>query len=218
MPRSVLVCASTASGLKVAPLDPLSEEFGALAAYVADSAVHGYGLKLTEAFALDGKASVVEGSANRRLAFHGTRRVNLAGLLTDGLKLRNGALKTGAMFDTGLYAAVHASKSYNYGFGSNVLFAVELALVNPLEPTSATPDAAARCKAGGHGGVHARGRTTVDGWKAFPGDRALLKYPSGFEDGPSDSTLLYDELVVYDEKKIGLAYALVVEKVGGAAM
>ena len=82
----------------------------------------------------------------------------------------------------------------------------------PLELVSATPDAPARCADGGYDGVHARGQTTVEEWAPMPGKR--LRVPAAFGPGPDGSTLLYDELVVYEEERLSLAYVLVVEKLG----
>ena len=62
------------------------------------------------------------------------------------------------------------------------------------------------------GGVHARGRTTVAGWSPLGFD-PLVKRPSSFETGPPESALLYDELVVMDQRRVALKYALVVERV-----
>ena len=56
--------------------------------------VHGYDLSLTEAFAVGGEPSPGE----KMLAFHGSRRVNLEGILTTGLRLHNSAVRTGDMF------------------------------------------------------------------------------------------------------------------------
>ena len=82
----------------------------------------------------------------------------------------------------------------------------------PLELVSATPDAPARCADGGYDGVHARGQTTVEEWA--PMQDTWLRVPVSFGAGPDDSTLLYDELVVYEEARMSLAYVLVVEKLG----
>ena len=67
------------------------------------------------------------------------------------------------------------------------------------------------CAKEGHFGVHARGHSTVAGWQDFPG-RPGLKMPSGFTTGPDATTLLYDEIVVHDQKRVAIAFALVVEK------
>ena len=73
------------TGLVIKPVDESSPEFEALGKYVADSAAH-YPLNLKKAFELGGTVAEAEGG-NRRLTFHGTRRVNLAGILSGGLKL-----------------------------------------------------------------------------------------------------------------------------------
>ena len=67
------------------------------------------------------------------------------------------------------------------------------------------------CAKDGRFGVHARGRSTVADWQDFPG-RPWLKMPSGFTTGPDATTLLYDEIVVHDQKRVAIAFALVVEK------
>ena len=76
-----------ATKLNIKPLSTDSDQFAALSRAVSESAVHDYDLVLKEAFALsDGPAACLEGSS-RRLLFHGTRRCNLAGVLSNGLKL-----------------------------------------------------------------------------------------------------------------------------------
>ena len=54
--------------------------------------------------------------------------------------------------------------------------------------------------------------TTTTGWEPLVAN-PLVKKAKGFGAGPADSTLLYDEIVVFDEAKVGLKYALVVERV-----
>jgi poly [ADP-ribose] polymerase len=200
------------SGLTIQPLATESLTFKALSEYVSSTAVH-YGLVLKKAFELsDGPATVVEGSS-RRLLFHGSRRCNLASILTSGLKLRNKAVRTGAMLGSGIYTGCNSTKSFNYGFGSNILFACEVSLPGPLyEPKAADPDAEQTCRDNGFHGVHARGKRTVTGWAPFAGD-ANVKIPSSFGDGPQDSALLWDEFVTFHENRIGIRYVLVIERV-----
>ena len=50
------------------------------------------------------------------------------------------------------------------------------------------------------------------GWSPLGFD-PLVKRPSSFETGPPESALLYDELVVMDQRRVALKYALVVERV-----
>ena len=80
------------------------------------------------------------------------------------------------------------------------------------EPTSADSDAARTCRDKGFHGVHAKGKKTVTAWAPFAGD-PNVKFASDFGDGSDDSTLLFDEMVAFDEKRVGVRYALVVERV-----
>ena len=111
------------------------------------------------------------------------------------------------------YSAVHSSKSFNYGFGSsNVLLGIQMAIDNPIHPTAAMPDAAEVAKDGGHDGVHALGKDTVTSWKPFAGNDQL-RMPASFGPGPNNSQLLFDELIVHSEERVGIKFVLVVERV-----
>jgi len=88
--------------LSLAPVDSASPEFKDLADYVETTSRHGYKLTLKDAFMVSGTAANVQ-SGDKILAFHGTRRVNLSGVLANGLRLKNSSVKTGAMFDNGIY-------------------------------------------------------------------------------------------------------------------
>ena len=198
---------------QLTPVDTTGTAFETLKAMVADTAFHGYGMRVVEAIEVVHPQPWAAGS-KRSLAFHGTRRVNLEGILTaGGLRLKNKAVKTGSMFGNGVYLATAASKSYNYCFSSKVLFVVEALAGTSLELSQATPDAHDKLGTKYHS-VFAAGRTTVADSDPFPGDSNLL-WPSDFTANPKPSSLLFDELILYDENRVRLKYLLVVDRVEG---
>jgi predicted DNA-binding WGR domain protein len=119
--------------------------------------------------------------------FHGTRNQNLLGICSRGLMLpgNHSAIKNGANFGTGIYGALHSSKSAQYcgdnfrSSGNQWMFVLDLAVGKQYVYTG-----------------------WVSGyWKGIP-----KEYHSTW--AKSGNGLLHDELIVYDKKQAKLTHMI----------
>jgi len=211
--RNPVDAAIDAMGLGIELVPPESALFEQLASHVMTSDLHGLGLRLDEAFAVnvagDAKKTGPEPSL---LLYHGTRLVNMTKILRDGLLSKgHGSVQVGAMFGSGVYLANASSKSYNYCFSGDdgLLIACEARVGKMLERFAADPDATATAQASGYDSVRGVGRTTATACEKLAYGEAEL--PTAFEEEMEGSNLLYDEYVVPDEA-VKIRYVLRVSK------
>lgn len=199
-------------------LDKKSEEFDLLQKYVTNT--HGathtqYGLEIDEVFKVrrhgeERKFKPFEKLPNRKLLWHGSRLTNYAGILSQGLRIAPPeAPVTGYMFGKGIYFADMVSKSANYCMTSKTnpigyMLLCEVALGKMYERTRADyieklPKGMHSCKGVG---------------KTEPDPKATVKTADGLEiplgegitDIDKDSTLLYNEFIVYDTAQVKFKY------------
>ncbi|XP_064621580.1 poly [ADP-ribose] polymerase 1-like [Lineus longissimus] len=201
-------------------LDKKSDEFKRICDYVKNT--HGsthtmYDLKVEEVFnvAREGEKSRFKPFRqlhNRQLLWHGSRTMNFAGILSQGLRIAPPeAPVTGYMFGKGVYFADMVSKSANYCRTSKtdntgVMLLCEVALGNMHELKNSSfittlPKGKHSCK-----GV---GMTCPDPAGNYTDPNGML-WPMG-EGTDSDvhnSSLLYNEFIVYDTAQINIKYLL----------
>ncbi|KAH3844594.1 poly [ADP-ribose] polymerase 1-like [Dreissena polymorpha] len=147
---------------------------------------------------------------NRKLLWHGSRVTNFGGILSQGLRIAPPeAPVTGYMFGKGVYFADMVSKSANYCRTSKqdprgLMMLCEVALGNMYECTKAEyinklPKGKHSCKGIGQTEPDPAGSyTTPDG----------VEIPMGKgKQGPArNSSLLYNEFIVYDVAQINMQY------------
>ncbi|CAG8767734.1 5571_t:CDS:1, partial [Acaulospora morrowiae] len=113
---------------RMVPLDHDSEEFKLLLKYIKNTqgATHNsYELEILDAFDIEreGERSRYEKYSkfhNRMLLWHGSRKTNFAGILSQGLRIAPPHVPcTGYMFGKGVYFADCVSKSANYCYTNN---------------------------------------------------------------------------------------------------
>lgn len=106
-------------------LDKNTEEFKIIREYVKNThaATHNqYGLEIIQVFKVkrhgeEERFETFRNLHNRKLLWHGSRRSNFAGILSQGLRIAPPeAPVTGYMFGKGIYFADMVSKSANYCF------------------------------------------------------------------------------------------------------
>jgi poly [ADP-ribose] polymerase 2/3/4 len=114
--------------VEMTPLNPASGEFTELSAYLKGSVgqSHGYKYTVEQIFRIEreGERSRFESSKfaaakpseqNRKLLWHGSRLVNFAGILSQGLRIApTGVVLNGSAFGNGVYMADMSSKSAQY--------------------------------------------------------------------------------------------------------
>mmetsp|Transcript_11103 Transcript_11103/g.21432 ORF Transcript_11103/g.21432 Transcript_11103/m.21432 type:complete len:680 (-) Transcript_11103:80-2119(-) len=158
---------------------------------------------------------------NRMLLWHGSRLTNFVGILSQGLRIAPPeAPVTGYMFGKGIYFADMSSKSAQYCFPNRhstrqlmLLCEVALGSHNELLRADYNADKAVNSgKASGMLSTKGMGKHAPDpsGTVTLPGG---CKVPMG-KGGPSgvnDSSLLYNEFIVYDTNQVLLKYLLEVE-------
>uniref|UniRef100_A0A8C2EQZ9 Poly [ADP-ribose] polymerase n=1 Tax=Cyprinus carpio TaxID=7962 RepID=A0A8C2EQZ9_CYPCA len=136
---------------------------------------------------------------NRQLLWHGSRTTNYAGILSQGLRIAPPeAPVTGYMFGKGVYFADMVSKSANYCHTSQA-DPVEILFFNPsfLIETFLT------CLL-----FEGLGRTAPDPRAAVSLNGVDVPLGKSINTNIEDSSLLYNEYIVYDIAQVNLKYLL----------
>jgi hypothetical protein len=201
-------------------LDSKSEEFRRLDAYLQNT--HGsthttYSLELLDAWAVerDGEAARFEpfkDDPNRMLLWHGSRLTNWGGIISQGLRIAPPeAPSTGYMFGKGVYFADMSSKSANYCFTTSektagVLMLCEVALGQQYKLKRAEfVDGLKKPFLSTFG----MGKNHPNPKEAFHEDSGcVIPMGHGEPSGINDTTLLYNEFIVYNVAQIKTRYVL----------
>ncbi|KAI0321004.1 PARP-domain-containing protein [Amylostereum chailletii] len=218
------------------PVDPMSAEFAALAAYTADShgATHSsLQVKIMHAYRVERQSETDAwknagfdklGNGQRLLLWHGSRTTNFAGILRQGLRIAPPeAPVNGYMFGKGVYFADMVSKSAGYchaqlSNNTGLLLLCEVAARPTFEQYSANYQADQDCKRAGKMTTHGLGRWQPTKWKDAGSalDNAALK-GCHMPDGPASDVsigsskpygLFYNEYIAYNPAQIRLRYML----------
>ncbi|XP_053315053.1 poly [ADP-ribose] polymerase 1 [Spea bombifrons] len=148
---------------------------------------------------------------NRQLLWHGSRTTNFAGILSQGLRIAPPeAPVTGYMFGKGIYFADMVSKSANYchTMPSNpvgLILLGEVALGNMHELKAAAH--ITKLPKGKHS-VKGLGRTAPDPSATVQLDGVDVPLGKGVSAPVNDTSLLYNEYIVYDIAQVNLKYLL----------
>lgn len=195
-----------------------SDEFALLQKYVKNThgATHtNFSLDIDEVFKVrrhgeERKFKPFKKLHNRKLLWHGSRLTNYAGILSQGLRIAPPeAPVTGYMFGKGIYFADMVSKSANYCSTTKsnpigYMLLCEVALGNMYERTRADyieklPKGMHSCK-----GI---GKTEPDPKQTIKTDDGVeIPLGEGITDIDTDSTLLYNEYIVYDTAQVKFQY------------
>ncbi|KAJ3607121.1 hypothetical protein NHX12_026635 [Muraenolepis orangiensis] len=148
---------------------------------------------------------------NRQLLWHGSRTTNYAGILSQGLRIAPPeAPVTGYMFGKGVYFADMVSKSANYCHTSQLdpvglLLLGEVALGNMHELKKAAH--ITKVPKGKHS-VKGVGRSAPDPSETATLDGVHVPIGKGCNTNIEDTSLLYNEYIVYDVAQVNLKYLL----------
>ncbi|KAM8847132.1 poly [ADP-ribose] polymerase 1 [Synchiropus picturatus] len=148
---------------------------------------------------------------NRQLLWHGSRTTNYAGILSQGLRIAPPeAPVTGYMFGKGVYFADMVSKSANYCHTSQsdptgLLLLAEVALGNMHELKKAAH--ITKLPKGKHS-VKGLGRSAPDSQATVDLDGVQVPLGKGVDTNIDDTSLLYNEYIVYDVAQINMKYLL----------
>jgi hypothetical protein len=202
---------------KIEVLDKTSEEFKILVKYVKNTHAETHNLFDLEIEAIFKIARKGESKRfkpfkqlpNRKLLWHGSRTTNYAGILSLGLRIApSEAPVTGYMFGKGVYFADMVSKSANYcntnrTNNSGLLLLCDVALGNMEERTAADyikklPTGKHSCKGVGSTCPDPEEKTEIDG--------AQVPYGKGKKSKDLQTTLLYNEYIVYDVAQVNCKY------------
>ncbi|XP_041951051.1 poly [ADP-ribose] polymerase 1 isoform X1 [Alosa sapidissima] len=148
---------------------------------------------------------------NRQLLWHGSRTTNYAGILSQGLRIAPPeAPVTGYMFGKGVYFADMVSKSANYCHTSQadpvgLILLADVALGNMHELKKASH--ITKLPKGKHS-VKGVGRTAPDPSATVKLDGVDVPLGKGSTTNIEDTSLLYNEYIVYDVAQVNLKYLL----------
>uniref|UniRef100_A0AAX7SLP8 Poly [ADP-ribose] polymerase n=1 Tax=Astatotilapia calliptera TaxID=8154 RepID=A0AAX7SLP8_ASTCA len=148
---------------------------------------------------------------NRQLLWHGSRTTNYAGILSQGLRIAPPeAPVTGYMFGKGVYFADMVSKSANYCHTSQsdpvgLILLGEVALGNMHELKKASH--ITKLPKGKHS-VKGLGRTAPDPNATVTLNGVQVPLGKGVHTNIDDTSLLYNEYIVYDVAQVNLKYLL----------
>lgn len=211
----------------IMPIKQTSKLWETIATYISNThaTTHKYSVKIVDMFEINRKNELpvvretMKQIGNIHLLWHGSRMTNFCSILKNGLILNPetlGVYITGKMFSSGIYTANAFSKSFNYcayDISDNIgaLLLCEVALGKPAKRLQAdyyiTKQSLAK------EGCH----STWGAGKSAPATITKLKdivVPNGkLCDTGLNSSLLYDEFVVYDMNQVSLKYLVIVKKV-----
>ncbi|XP_054569063.1 poly [ADP-ribose] polymerase 1 [Eptesicus fuscus] len=200
-------------------VDKDSEEAKVIRKYVKNTHAtthNAYDLKVLEIFKIEREGEhqrykPFKQLHNRRLLWHGSRTTNFAGILSQGLRIAPPeAPVTGYMFGKGIYFADMVSKSANYchtsqGDPVGLILLGEVALGNMYELKHALH--VSKLPKGKHS-VKGLGKTTPDPSASITLDGVEVPLGTGVSSGVDDTSLLYNEYIVYDTAQVNLKYLL----------
>lgn len=202
-------------------VDRNSEEFNRIETYMRNTHGHThttYSLELVDLWEVEREGEGErfkqhESNSNRMLLWHGSRITNWGGILSQGLRIAPPeAPSTGYMFGKGVYFADMSSKSANYCFTTSekttgVLMLCEVALGAMKEYK----------KAFFVDGLEKPFQSTKGVGQYMPCGNVLdstgciIPMGKGGPSGVKDTTLLYNEFIVYDVSQIRTRYVLRVD-------
>merc|ERR1711933_300534 len=199
-----------------------SKEFKMCAKYVqlTHAETHNrYTLDVEKVFKLDREGSDERfkpwaKNKNRMLLWHGSRLTNFVGIISQGLRIAPPeAPVTGYMFGKGVYFADMSSKSANYCFTSpdantGLILLCEVAL-GEMNKLQASDYYAADAMKGSIASTKGEGKTSPDPSTYVTLDNGcVVPIGKGVQDSDFDSSLLYNEYIVYDTAQIKMKYLL----------
>ncbi|KAK2950780.1 putative poly ADP-ribose polymerase 2 [Blattamonas nauphoetae] len=205
--------------LSLTPLDPTSEMYGTISTFLQNThgATHNwYTLHIQDIFELEREGEKERfqpwaDNKNRMLLYHGSRRANWMGILSQGLRIAPPeAPCTGYMFGKGVYFADMSSKSANYCFtnpsqNEGILMLCEVALGDMFELTHSMYMEKAQPNTQSTYGM---GRTIPDPseTKTMPdGVQVTIGKPAKRQ---MQTSLEYNEFIVYDVSQIKCRYLI----------
>lgn len=204
------------ANIDVVPRD--SNEFTLLSAYLSRTHApthRNYELNIMNIFKVDRaledkRFEPFKTMPNRKLLWHGSRTTNFVGILSHGLKIAPPeAPATGYMFGKGIYFADMVSKAANYCCTSNqkrdgLVLLCEVALGNVNECTVAKNFT--KLPKDKHS-VKGVGQTYPNPEESVFTDKGV-EIPMGqpIMDLSVDSSLLYNEFIVYDVAQVNIKY------------
>ncbi|XP_037073152.1 poly [ADP-ribose] polymerase 1-like [Pollicipes pollicipes] len=201
-------------------LDRESEQFRLLECYIKNthaSTHSNYTLELEQVFCVSrqGEASRYKPFSklhNKKLLWHGSRMANFVGILSQGLRIAPPeAPATGYMFGKGIYFADMVSKSANYCFASRdnprgLLLLCEVALGNMYEKKSS--EYVTKLPTGKHS-TKGLGKTCPNPKEShFTEGKVEIPLGKPSKSKITDTSLLYNEYIVYDVGQAHIQYLL----------
>ncbi len=203
-------------GMPLDVMDHKDPRFKTIQAFAGIKApTHRTSLRVHEVFTLNPTRGTGTAADNRQILWHGSRAANFVGILSQGLRIAPPeAPATGYMFGKGLYFADISTKSWGYtypalshGKGLMILSEVDLGKVAHRYQSDYHADQPNVRKGDsilgqGKYQIKKSDERTLDG---FP-----LQCGPVVEEDDEQVTLMYNEMIVYDTKRVNMRYLLLV--------
>lgn len=150
---------------------------------------------------------------NCQLLWHGSRISNIASIISQGLRIAPPeAPSTGYMFGKGVYFANAVTKSAQYMHaenGTGIILLCEVFLGNPYKKTKSEYIKKLPI---GYDSTWGMGRlTTNNKEKVITNDGVIVPCGHLIESNVVDTSLSYDEYIVYDVSQIKIKYAIILD-------
>lgn len=201
-------------------VDHSSEEFHRIDSYIQNTHGHThttYTLELVDLWAVDRRGEAErfqphEKNPNKMLLWHGSRLTNWGGILSQGLRIAPPeAPTTGYMFGKGVYFADMSSKSANYCFttsekSTGILMLCEVALGAMKEYKHAFFVDKLTSPYQSTKGIGKFMPSPEGNYVEENG--CVIPMGKGAPSGVTDTTLLYNEFIVYDTAQIRTRYVM----------
>lgn len=211
---------------EIAPIEKNGKMWNMINEYIKIAGTHKYNIQLIDIFEINriGEKEAFEqncgGIDNHVLLWHGSGLSNWCSIMKNGFRLPNtlnGVVLTGWMFGPGTYFSNMFSKSFGYTrFGDfdnyACLLLSEVALGKQYKITKAEYDINFnKLQTKGCNSTYGMGKTTVMEKYTIDGN---VSVPAGdIKKVPFDSSLLYDEFIVYNTQQIKQRYMVIVKNV-----
>lgn len=210
----------------ITPIDKSSKIWNIINEYMKIAYTHSYKIQLLDIFSVsrNGEKEIFDDYCqninNHNLLWHGSGLSNWCSIIKNGFRLPktlNGIVLTGWMFGAGTYFSNMFSKSFGYTRYNDFdnyacLMLADVALGNQYKLTNARYDIDKNVLSTlGFDSTYGMGGTTTK--PKYKLEKNILVPAGDTVETTFNTSLLYDEFIVYDTKQINQKYLVIVKKI-----
>lgn len=207
---------------KITPLEKTSRMWDVIVDYINNThgPTHKFKIELLGIYELERPTVKIDNNIdNIQLLWHGSRMANFCSIFKNGLILnpeKLGAVITGKMFGQGIYLTNVFSKSVGYtGYETSdnigAILLCETSLGNQFQKVQADHTITLNTlKQNSYHSVHGKGKYYPKNYITING----VKIPNyELTESKSETSLIYDEMVIYNTDQLKIKYLVLVKKV-----